>query len=262
MNEITAFERMLWGATVFLDGGLIVLLVYRRNYRVFPAFFVYILFDFLQCFILFESYRIWGFNSPVARHIGWETQGAVIGARALAVAQMCQRVLGMYRGVWALAKRLLFATAAVVLLYSWAVARGSWEFAVLNADRGLELSIACVIVILFLFTRYYGIIVEPAVRALAIGLFLLSCFFVLNNTVLEVWMYHYATLWNMLKTLAFIASMLLWSWGLREQQPETAFAPEMLSDEIYQAIAPETNDRLRALNDHLDQFWHAERKRS
>jgi len=262
MNEIAAFERILWGLTVFLDGGLLVLLLYRKNHRVFPLFFVYILFNFLQCFILFESYRIWGFYSPVSKRIGWETQGVVIAVRALAVAQICQRVLANFRGVWALAKRLLFVTAAVLLLYSWAIARGSWQFAVLNADRGLELSIASVIVILFLFTRYYGIAVEPAVRALAIGLFLLSCFFVLNDTVLEVWMYHYSTFWNLLGTLAFISSMLLWSWALRERQPETMFAPEMLSDGIYQAVTPEINDRLRALNDHLGQFWRAERRRS
>jgi hypothetical protein len=262
MNEIAAFERTLWGITFLLEGGLLVLILYRKNYRVFPAFFVYLLFDFLQSLILFASYRFWGFNSPVSRRIGWETQGFVIAARAIAVAQICQRVLAMYRGVWALAKRLLLATAVVVLLYSWAVARGSWEFAVLNGDRGLELSIASAIVILFLFTRYYGVDVEPAVRALAIGLFLLSCFFVLNNTVLEVRMYHYAALWNLLRTLGFLASALLWSWGLRERQAETGFAPEMLRGEIYHAVTPEINDRLRALNDHLDQFWHAERRRT
>jgi len=40
---------------------------------------------------------------------------------------------------------------------------------VLNGHRGIELAIASVIVILLLFTRYYGIVVEPAVRVLTIG---------------------------------------------------------------------------------------------
>jgi hypothetical protein len=147
-------------------------------------------------------------------------------------------------------------------LYSWAVARGSWEFAVLNADRGTELAIASVIVILFLFTRYYEVPVEPAVRTLAIGFFLYSCFYVLNITILEGRMYDYVTLWNLLGTLAFVASMMLWVCGLRDRQPETTLEPELLPGGIYNEVAPEINERLRALNDHLSRSWRMERKRS
>jgi hypothetical protein len=262
MDEIVTFERMLWGFVVFLNGGLLALLLLRKNHRVFPVFFVYVFLNFLQCFILFGSYRIWGFQSPVSSRLAWGTQIFVSTARAVAVAQICHRVLAKYRGIWALARRMLVATAAVVLLYSWAVARGSWQFAVLNADRGMELAIASVIVALFLFARYYGVAVEPAVRALAIGFFLYSCFYVLNITILERWLYDYVALWNLLGTLSFLASLLLWSWGLRERQSVTTFEPEMLSQGIYRTLAPEINDRLRALNDHLGQFWWAERKRS
>lgn len=262
MNEIVAFEKLLWGFMVFLNGGLLVLLLYRKNHRVFPIFFVYLLFNLLQCFLLFASYRIWGFKSPVSSRMAWGSQIFVSMARALAVAQISHRVLAKYRGVWAFARRLLAATGAVVLLSSWAIAGGSWESVVLNANRGMELAIASVIVTLFLFTRYYGIAVEPVVRALAAGFFLYSCFYVLNITILERWLYDYVTLWNLLGTLAFLASLLLWSWVLRKRQTETIFAPEMLSDGIYRTVVPEINDRLRALNDHLGQFWWVERKRS
>jgi hypothetical protein len=253
---------MLWGLMVLLNGGLLVLLLYRRNHWAFPTFFAYVLLNFLQCFVLYGSYRIWGFSSPVSNRIGWGTQGVVIIARALAVGQVCQRALAKHRGVWALVWRLLAATAAVVLLYSWAVARGRWQFAILNADRGMELAIASVILILFLFIRYYEVAVEPAVRALAVGFFLYSCFLVLNDTILERWMHGYSTLWNLLGTLAFVASLLLWSWGLRERQPEKTLEPRMLPGGLYRTVAPAINNRLRALNDQLDQFWYVERKRS
>ena len=262
MDEIVTFERVLWGFMVFLNGGLLVLLVYRKNHWVVPFFFAYVLFNFLQCFILFGSYRIWGFNSPVSSRMAWGTQIFVSIARALAVAQVCDRVLAKYRGVWALARHLLVATAAVVLLYSWAIARGSWQFAVLNANRGMELMIASVIVILFLFTRYYCVAVEPAIRALAAGFFLYSCFFVLNITILEGWMYDYAKLWNLLGTLAFVASLLLWNWALSRKLPDTTFEPVMLSNGVYRAFAPEINDRLKTLNEHLEHFCRAERNRS
>jgi hypothetical protein len=262
MEKVALFEKALFGLTVFLNGGLIVLFLYRKNHRVFPIFFVYVLSNFLQGLVLFESYRIWGISSPVSSGIAWGTQAFVTVARTLAVGQICHRVLAKYRGIWALAWRMLFATAAVVLLCSWAIAKGSWQFAVLNANRGMELAIASVIVTLFMFTRYYRIAVEPVVRALATGFFLYSCFYVLNITLLESWLYDYVTLWNLLGTLAFLASLLLWSWALRETQTATTFAPEMLSLGIYRTVVPEINDRLRALNDHLGQFWWVERKRS
>jgi hypothetical protein len=261
MNEIVVYEKVLWGLTIALLAGLVVLLLYRKNHRRFPFFFAYTLFTVLQNLVLFESYRIWSFNSPITKQVTWGTQGVVIIARALAVAEICHRILGKYRGVWILARRLLAVTAGGVLLYSWAVARGSWQFAVLNADRGVELAIASAIVILFLFARYYGVAVESAVHTLAVGFFLYSCFFVVNDTILERWMHDYSTLWNLLGTLAFLASMLLWGWGLRKPQLEAALQPEMLSDGTYGAVAPEINGRLRALNNQLGQLWSVDRKR-
>jgi hypothetical protein len=262
MNEIVVFQRVLWGIAIFLDGALLVLLLNRKNRQVFPAFFVYILVDFLQGFIVFASYLKWGFDSPTASRVACSTQAFVLAARALAVAQICERALAKYRGVWALAKRLLLTTAVVVLLSSWAVARVSWQFAVLNADRGMELAVASSVLILFLFIRYYGVAVEPAVRALAIGFFLYSCFYVLNDTILERWMYNYSTSWNLVGTLAFLASQSVWIWVLRERQPVTTLEPKMLPEGLYDAVVPEINDRLSALNDHLEHFWNEERNRS
>lgn len=246
---------------IFLNGGLLVLLLYRRNHRAFPGFFVYILLNFLQCFLLLESYRIWGLDSSVSRRMAWGSQVFVSGAKALAVAQICHRVLAKYRGIWALGRRLFIGTVVVVLFYSLVAARASWEFAVLNAGRGMELAVASVIVIFFCFSRYYEVPMEPAVRALTIGFFLYSSFYVVNITLLEGWLYGYVTLWNMLGTLAFLATLLLWSWGLRERQPETTLEPKLLPAGIYYEVAPEINDRLRTLNEHLGHFWNAERKR-
>src|SRR5258708_12027140 len=107
MNEIPASVRILWGVTAFLGGGLLVLLLYRKSYRVFSTFFVYVLFDFLQCFVLYTSYRFWGFRSSFSSQIAWGTQGVVMTARPAAAAQICQHVLPKYPHVWPLPTRLL-----------------------------------------------------------------------------------------------------------------------------------------------------------
>jgi hypothetical protein len=251
MAELATFEKALWALTVFLKVALLAVLLYRKNYRAHPFFLAYVLTTVLQSIVVFGTYRVWGWDTPVSARIAWATQGVVILTRGLAVAEICQRILVKYRGIWALAWRILLATGAVVLLSAGAMARGSWQFAILNADRGLELAIAVVIVMLFLFAHYYHVPVEPPVRMLATGFFLYSCFFVVNDTVLESRLIPYMALWNFLGTLAFLASLLLWIWAALEKQPEMALEPEMLSESVYGALAPEINIRLRALNENL-----------
>jgi hypothetical protein len=261
MVEIVTFEKALWAFSVLLKAGLFALLLYRKNHRAYPYLFAYVLITLMQSPILFTTYRVWGFGSPTSRSVGWGVQGLVIAARALAVAEICWRELAKYRGIWALAWRVLLATAGLVLAYAWAVSRPNWQRAILRADRGLELAIAVAIVILFLFVKYYEIAVEATALYLSIGFFLFSSFSVLNNTILETWLYSYATLWNMLGTLAFVATLLLWIWAVREKQPETALGPVMMPQGAYYAVVPEINDRLKALNDQLSQFWRVEARR-
>jgi hypothetical protein len=262
MAEAFTFDRLLWGTTFFLNAGLILLLLYRKNHRVLPFFFIYALLDFVHGVVIFASYRIWGFASATSISIAWGTQGLVSMARALAVAEICRCTLAKYRGVWRFAWRLLLGAGAVVSLYSWAVSRGSWQFAILNLDRGLEMAIASVIALLFVFVRYYHVNVEPAMRTLSIGFFLYSCFKVLNDTILERWLSHYATLWNLLGTLAFLASLLLWTWAMRQTQERPPLEPKLLPENQYRSLSPAINARLRTLNDRLGHFWHAEGKKT
>lgn len=261
MAEIANFERVLWGVSFVFKWGLLALIVFRKHYRTFPFFFIYVLLTAMQSPLLFASYRMWGFQSATSGNMAWGSQALVIAARGLAVAEICRRVMGMYRGIWALASRLLLATAGLVLVYSWAVARPHWQAAVLNCDRGLELAIAAVLMMVFLFARHYEIEVESTVRYLALGLFLYSCLSVVNNTVLEKLSWSYAPAWNLFRTVAFVASLLLWVWALRERQTETASEPTMLPEEAYRALTPELNLRLKALNEQLGRFWYVEAKK-
>lgn len=256
------FERLPWAITLFLKAGLVFWLFYRKNHRAYPLFFAYTLLNLIQSVVLFESYRIWGFYSRVAIEIAWGTQGLVSVTRALAVAEICHRILEKYRGVWQLAWHLLAVVAAAISMYSLAVAKGNWEYGILILDRGLELAIATVIVLLFLFARYYEVEVEAVVRTLAIGFFLYSCFRVLNDTVLESWLHRYIRVWNQLDMLAFLASLLVWSWALRGAQTRTAYEPAMLSPGMYHRMAPEINSRLKSLNENLGHIGYARRKRT
>lgn len=261
MTGIQPLEQIFWAIAMFLAVWLAIAIIRHESYGKFPFFFAYVLATLAQNVLFALSYRQWGFTSSASLKIAWGAQALVVSARALAVAEMCHQVLAKYRGVWKLAWRLLLTAATFILLYAWVASRGSWQFAILNLDRGLELAIACVIVVLFVFARYYGIEVDAVARMLATGFFLYSSFRVVDDTILERWLHHYAALWNLAGTLAFIASILLWSWALRQQQPETASEPGLLSESLYRTLAPEINARLKALNERLSHLRSVQGRR-
>lgn len=258
MPEVPTVEKVLWGVSVFLNTGLVAILVYRKNYRVFPFFFLYLLLNFFEAVVLFGAYQAWGFFSRKGIQIAWSAQGLVSLARAVAVAEVCYLILAKFKGIWRLAWRLLAAAAALVALYTWATSRGRWQFAILNLDRGLELVMATVIVLLFVFVRYYEVAVQPSIRTLATGFFLYSAFRVLDDSILERLWRTYGPTWNLLGTLAFLASLMLWSWALGQKQEQTASEPALLPEENYRSVSPAINARLKNLNERLGRFWGAQ----
>ena len=262
MSQALTFERVLWCVTFSLNAGLVVLLVSRKNHRVFPFFSLYALVNVLQGIVLFEIYRTLVFGSQASILVAWGTQFAVTMARALAVAELCHRTLAKYQGVWKFARLLLLVAAGIVAAAAWAFSRGNWRSAILSFDRGLELAMASAIVLLFVFARYYDVRLESAVRTLATGFFLYSGFRVLNNTLAEGLLTNSTGLWNLLGTLTFLASLLLWIWALRLTQQQTAAEPELLPEDHYRSLSPAINARLRSLNEQLSHFWYAEGKKT
>ena len=95
-------------------------------------------------------------------------------------------------------------------------------------------------------------------RSLATGLCLYSCFRALNDTVLERYLYGYVMFWSLLGTLAFFASLSLWSWTLRKSRTEAVTRENLLPLGVYQKLAPQINLRLRSLNDQLCKIWKPE----
>ena len=256
--EIAKFQQMMWAVNTATSILLLALLVLRKNYRKYPAFTVYICVNLALGISLFLIYRRWGFSSLSAWLFGWGMQAVVICARALAVAELCRHLLSRYPGIWALAQRVLLACAGLVLLYSGLAARRQWELALPSADRGLELAVAAVIVLLFVFARHYEVRPNGTDRSLAIGFCLYSCFRALNDTILERYLYDYEKVWSLLGMVAFFASLFLWSWALRKSQTQVVAEANLLPVGAYQTLAPQINLRLRTLNEQLSKILKPE----
>jgi hypothetical protein len=262
MAEIASFEKYLWPITMLLATGLAALVVRRKNYKAYPLFFAYILATLAQNLAFALTYQLWGFGSPASFTVAWATQSLVVTLRALAVAEIFRHILAKYAGIWALGWRVFLAVAALVLAYAWTVGEHRWKLVAVNADRSLELAIAVAILGVFVFARYYQVVIERTPRFLAIGFFLYSCFRVLNDTVLERWLTSYTTLWNFLETLAFLATLLFWTWAFRLTQQRPPSGAGLLPGNLYSSLSPEINARLKALNEQLGHFWYPEGKKT
>jgi hypothetical protein len=255
------FQQTLWAVNTAVGAFLLLSLAIRKTYRAFPAFSLYILTNLVSGASAFFFYRRWGFSSPSSIRIAWGMQAVVICARAVAVTEVCRHALARYCGIWALGWRALLSCAGIVLVYSSLAAKRQWERVLPSADRGLELSIAATLVVLLVFARYYEVKVSSTDRSLAVGFCLYSCFIVVNNTILEHYLYKYVVQWNLLGMLAFLASLLLWTWALRKPQAEADPEEIFLPAGVYQTVAPQINLRLRLLNEQLVQFWKTEATR-
>lgn len=254
MAGISEYVLLVWALNVAVEVGLFVSLAWRKHYRNYPAFFSYICVDLLQALVLLPGYLRWGFSADFTERFAWGTQAIVIFARAWAIAEICWHLLGQYSGIWVLARRILLFFASLVAFYSISTAGWQWNQTVLRADLGLELTIGVVIVTLFLFARYYEIVADPALRVLAIGFLLFSCFTVVNGAILQHKLKQYEDLWRFLEVLAFFASLSLWFSAFRKPLPVTASEPALLPGDIYHTLAPEVNIRLRRLNEHLSKL--------
>ena len=262
MLGISAAQGFLWAATFALEAVLFLLLVLRKQHKEFPFFSAYILGALLQSALVFFSYWKWGYESEVSGKIAWTSQGIVILLRALVVAELCRRLAGPYRGVWALIWRTLTVCAAIVLGYSLFTSKLSMPIAIVSADRGLELTIATVVVIVFLFAAYYGIVPQARVYFLAAGLCFYSCFYVINDSFLERWMEAFTPVWNFAGMISFMVSLGLWFCGFLALKFSEAGTPHLLPKHVYRSLSPQLNQQLRQLNDRLSMFWQTGEPRS
>jgi hypothetical protein len=262
MDDLGLLTRWVWATTAIVQALLLCLLLIHKNISSYPGFSAYIFMTLAQSGLLFIAIERWGFSSTIAWGVGWATQCLVLGARALAVAELCRNALGRFVGIWFMARWTLLTSGAVVLLYALIAANHQWRLVLNTAELGLELATAAVIVTLLLFARYYDVAVNPPLRLLALGLCLYSCVSALNDAILERWLNKYVSLWNALGMAAFLGCLLLWSWAFRKPVPQAVAAPLFSSGSVYLSLVPEMNLRLRTLNEHLIEFWRLEAPRT
>ena len=260
MVEPLQLQTAAWALTAALELALFLQVLRKKLVSIYPIFFAYLLSILLQSAASAALYRHAEIDKMTFWKIAWGMQGMVVTIRALTLVELNRKVLSPYVGIWALARRLLLGVAAAVILYDLLLSKGQWQWLITNGVRGLELAMAAAIVTMLLFARYYRIPVSPLQRSLAVGLCLYSAFYVVNYSILERGLRHYAVLWNFLGMFSFIASLLVWLGAVTRYTVEEVSVRQTVSTEIYGRISSEVNARLILLNRQLIQILRLENR--
>ena len=254
LMQLTTSDYLLWGLSTLLEITLCVLVVRRGLHRRLPFFTAYLVVVMTCGGLRWWAYARWGYGSWAAWYFSWITQAAMLVARSLVVAELCWSSLRAYRGIWALAWRLLCIVALLLLANAAINARGHANHInsfVWAAERGLELAAAVVLLSLLLISRHYQIPIEPVPRMVAFGLCFYSIIQVLNNSLMGEWLAHYVPWWSGIRVTSFQIALVIWLLALRKPLPAAAPAPTLLPQHVYDEVAPQVNYRLRVLNQRL-----------
>jgi hypothetical protein len=258
MAEPILLRNLAWATTTAVEVLLLDLIVRRKMYRSHPLFSIYVFCTIAQSVLAVGVYRQWGFFSATAWRWIWASQGTLVLFRAMAVWETTRRLLSVYTGVWALASKLLLAVGIAICTACVLFSHRSFYEGVMDADRGVELSISAVIVSVFLFLKYYGLAAKSPDRQLALGFCLYSSFFVINFSLFERFIQTYVNFWNFLDILAFLATLFIWTKTARSYSIAFEVQPVVTAGELtkdaYNSASPQLNLRLTALNERLNRL--------
>lgn len=251
---------ILWGAGTALEVLVCALALRNGLFRRLPFFTFYVVLVAIYEVAWLAAIHALGYESEGAFYFFWLAQAILLSARAVAIGELCQHILRPYRGVWALAKRILQGIALILLGYAMiaAVGNSSWIMAfILTAGRGLELAAAVILLTLLFISAYYRIRLEPVVRLVALGLCFYSVVQVLNNIFLGEWLTQYFRLmrffplWDGIRTVSFNVAVVIWCLAVWRPLSETAPEAILLPQQVYDELTPRLNYRLRMLSQRL-----------
>ena len=260
-TTLNSLDYLLWGFSSLLQVALFLLLVRGRIYRRLPFFSFNILTVLLSGVAVWWTYHKHGYTSQTSFSLAWGLQALALAARGMAVGELCHRVLSAYRGVWALAWRLMAGVAIFLMAYAGLAAYSNRDHLpafILTAERGLELAAAGLLLLLLAISHYYGIRVPSPERLLIVGLCAWSLVQVLNDIGWQIWLSSetYFAWANKIRMLSYQAAVLVWIYAVRRPVPAEQPQPAM-NAALYNRVAPEVNLRLQALNDRLLEIFKA-----
>lgn len=246
--------KILWMSGVGLQALILALMAGKKFQRSFPAVFFYLLISLLQAPAMYIVYTTKGYSSWPAFWVGWSSQAIVVVARWLAVCEVCRTVLGQFEGIWALTWRVLAVLGSSAMILALLLGGHDFVKIVSTFDLSLEVSMTTVLMLFFVFSRYYKVFVQNSLRTMAVAFCLYSLFRTINDLVLQAFLRDYAGTWNFIDEVTYLATLLLLGGAVYVLSSERSEKVVLLPQAVYSGFVPQVNERLRLLNERLSEF--------
>lgn len=265
---MTHYEYFLVALIKGFDVLLCALVFARHLQKRLPFFAVFAVTILVTSLGTTFVYAYFGFRSPISYYAWWVAVAATLLTRSFAIAELCRDVLRAYRGIWALAWRLLGLMAAGLLVNAAIDAEGQphWFAAYgFTLERDVEIASVVILVAMLLVTAYYRLPTEPLQKWLVLGLSLFCVIQFVNSTFFRDFFVQFVSsrmalqsqinqmndLWNTVYIASSCLCIGMWCFALRKPLAEPATRPVLLPAELYPALSPEINLQLRSFNDRL-----------
>lgn len=267
MAGLAKYVQWTWGLSVAVQVLVCALLFWKGNFRRLPLFTAYVASNICQAVAVYLIYIKFGSSTRPVGIIAWSLQCIPQLLRIAATTEIIRLILKTFRGIWGLAWRVLGTAFAVVFFFAVMGSGRDLAWAIAAADRGFHLAFGVALVACLLLVRYYSIPVPSAYKALLGGFCFYSCTSVLANTI-GTTLYlrghgDFRVGWQLLTMGAFVVVLTVWGLALWKPLPQPVkqfYLPE--AERTYWEISPRINERLRALNERLDNFWNPEATQS
>lgn len=256
---LSLFDSVYWAATAFLEVGVFCLALRRRLFGRLPFFTLYLGLVVADEALLWLTYRFIGIRSHISYDVYWTSQALLVLSRAVVVYEICRALLLPFAGIWKLCRPLLVGLGLILVASALATARRTVHpisATTIMADRGLEFTVASVLLFGLIFCRYYRVESPRHLAWIALGLGFYSAIQVANNTFLGDWLtQQHFMVWGALRRASFNIATLFWLVALWKPLPAAAPAPVLLARGEYEILAPQVSGRLRELNARLLEIW-------
>lgn len=255
MFSLSMGQIVAWAGSVLAQLYLVYLIARNRIWQNFPVFSSYFSINFILGLLIAISYIVRGTEKSWT--IYWALQVITFTLRVLVSVELWRKTLSAYPGIWSVAWKLLAIVGISGLVRAGYVTLAlvpSLNRFYFSAQRHLEFASVATLLVFLLFCRYYEILLEPATKAITIGLCVFTTVQVLNGSFVNRWMSGYVDIWRWVTVASFDCGLVIWWWGLRVPLPAPVKPPDLYPPETYAEVSPQLNERLRLLNKRLEEL--------
>jgi multisubunit Na+/H+ antiporter MnhB subunit len=254
--QLSTGQIVLWAAGLLAQLYLAFLIARNRIWKDLPVFSSYVVINLFAALLIAATYIHWGTQATQSWSVFWAFETVTIVLRIMVSVEAWRKTLKPYPGIWALAWKLLTAVGVLGLLVAYVQMykqQPTFRNYMFSAKSYLELASAMTLIVFLLFCRYYTVSLEPALKAITVGICFYSALRGLNDTIVNHWSSLYVPVWRYVILLSFECTLVIWWWGLRVPRRATE-RPVLYPPEVYPKYSLQVNEKLRRLNEQLEGF--------